>query len=70
MEYVLKKVKMRQLYGCALEDDKKTILDYEGNVFVTPQNNWYTKETLEKKMKIWIENIISIIKGNPMNVVN
>jgi len=70
MNYVLNKVKNKKLYGCALEDSKKTIIDYEGNVFVTPSNNWYTKETIDKKMKIWVDSIISVIKGKPINLVN
>lgn len=70
MNYVLNKVKNKKLYGCALEDDNKTITDYEGNVFVMPHNNWYTKETLDEKMKVWIETIISVIKGKPINIVN
>lgn len=70
MDYLLNKVKNKQLYGCALEDAKKTIIDFDGNVFVTPSNNWYTKETLDKKMQIWVESIISVIKGKPINVVN
>lgn len=70
INYVLNKVKNKKLYGCALEDSKKTIIDYEGNVFVTPSNNWYTKETVDKKMKIWVESIISVIKGKPINLVN
>ncbi len=71
LNYVLNKVKNKQLYGCAFEDDKKTITkNYEGNVFVMLPNNWYTKETIDEKMKIWIETIISVIKGKPINLVN
>lgn len=70
LEYALDKVKNKQLYGLALEDDNKTIDDFEGNVFVMPHNNWYTKETIDKKMKIWVESIISVIKGAPINLVN
>lgn len=70
MEYLLKKVKTKKLYGCSFESDDKTVLDYEGNVFITRKNNWYTKETIDKKMVIWIDNIISIIKGKPNNLVN
>ena len=68
--YVLKKVKQKKVYGCAFEDPMKTVMDYEGNVFVMPQNNWYTKETVDTKMKIWIDSIISVIKGKPINLVN
>ena len=70
IDYVLNKVKNKKLYGCAFEDEKKTIVDYEGNVFVMPHNNWYTKETIDEKMKIWVETIISVIKGKPINLVN
>ena len=70
IDYVLNLVKNNKLYGCALEDDNKTTVDYEGNVFVMPHNNWYTKETIDEKMKIWIETIISVIKDKPINLVN
>ncbi len=70
MDYVLNLVKNNKLYGCALEDDNKTTVDYEGNVFVMLNNNWYTKETIDEKMKIWINSIISVIKGKPINLVN
>lgn len=71
LNYLLKKVKNKQLYGCAFEDDKKTaIKNYDGNVFVMLPNNWYTKETIDEKMKIWVETIISVIKGKPINLVN
>jgi len=70
MNYVLSKVKNNKLYGCALEDDKKTTVDYKGNVFVMPPNNWYTKETIDEKMKIWVDSIISVIKGKLINLVN
>jgi lactate dehydrogenase-like 2-hydroxyacid dehydrogenase len=70
INYLLKKVKDKKIYGCALEDDRKTIVDYKGNVFVMPHNNWYTKETVEEKMRIWVDSIISVIKGQPINVVN
>jgi lactate dehydrogenase-like 2-hydroxyacid dehydrogenase len=70
MDYLLQKVKDKKIYGCALEDDRNIITEYEGNVFVMPHNNWYTKETIDEKMRIWVENIISVIKGKPINVVN
>jgi len=70
VDYLLRKVKEKKIYGCALSLANKTINDYEGNVFLLPINNWYTKETVEQKMKIWIENIIAVIKGSPLNLVN
>ncbi|PIV37521.1 hypothetical protein COS31_04265 [Candidatus Roizmanbacteria bacterium CG02_land_8_20_14_3_00_36_15] len=70
MDYLLKKVRNKKIYGCALQSSDKTIGDYEGNVFPIYINNWYTKETVEQKMKIWIDSIISVIKGKPINLVN
>lgn len=70
MNYLLDRVKKKEIFGCALASKEKTMNDYEGNVFVVFGNGWYTKETVEKKMRIWIENIIGIIKGKPLNLVN
>ena len=70
LDYVLDMVKNKKLYGCAFQDDSKTVFDYKGNVFLLPTNNWYTKETIDKKMKIWIDSIISVMKGIPINLVN
>ncbi len=30
---------------------------------------WYTKEALDRNKKIWVKNIISLVKGNPINQV-
>jgi lactate dehydrogenase-like 2-hydroxyacid dehydrogenase len=70
MDYLLQRVKEKKIYGCALSSGDKTIADYEGNVFSLYINNWYTKETVEQKMKAWVESIISIIKDKPINLVN
>ncbi len=40
------------------------------NVVVTPHIGWYTKESLDRNIKIWIDNIEAIVKGKPQNVVN
>ncbi len=70
MDYLLQRVKEKKIYGCALSSGDKTINDYEGNVFPLYINNWYTKETVDQKMKIWVDSIISVIKGFPINLVN
>lgn len=70
MDYLLKKVKEKKIYGCSLSSGDKTINDYEGNVFPIFINNWYTKETVAQKMKIWVDSIISVIKDKPINLVN
>lgn len=70
LDYVLSIVKRKKLYGCAFQNDNKTVFDYQGNVFLLPTNNWYTKETVDQKMKVWIDSIVSVINGTPINLVN
>lgn len=70
IDYLITKVANKELYGCAFEEDKKSPRDLNGNVFTTLHNNWYTKETVDKKMEIWINNIIRAIKNKPINLVN
>ncbi len=74
IDYVVEKVRKGELYGCAFEVndyfENKEKYEYSENIFVLPHNNWFTKETMEEKMKIWIESIISVVKGKPVNVVN
>lgn len=63
-----KMVEDGKLGGVAFESndlDKQ----YEGNVFVTPPNAYYTKESLEKMFDIWVKTMLATIK-TPINVVN
>ena len=69
-EYAAGEVKRGKLGGVALELDKKTIFDYEGNVWITPPIAWFTKEAFEEDMRIWVETVKSIVKGKAINVVN
>lgn len=48
---------------------KNPLLKFD-NVVVTPHIGWYTKESLDRNIKIWIDNIEAIAKGKPQNVVN
>ncbi len=68
-ELVLNKVKENQLYGFAFESDKESINDYEGNVMITPHYAWYTKDSLENCIEIWVQSVEGIAKGNLVNVV-
>ena len=40
------------------------------NILVTPDVGWYTKESLERNISIWIDSIVSVYKKSPINVVN
>lgn len=70
IDYLTTKVANKELYGCAFEEDSQSLRDYGGNVFTTLHNNWYTQETVSRKMEIWVENIIGATKGAPINLVN
>lgn len=69
-DYLVKKVESKEIFGCAFEDDEKSIGDYRGNVFITKHNNWYTPETMKRKMEAWFANITGVINGNAPNVAN
>ncbi len=43
--------------------------EYKGNVFVTPHNAYYTKESLEKMFEIWVNTMI-LAAETPINRVN
>lgn len=70
LEFALQQAKNKKIYGFAFETKNNIIADYKGNVFVTPKNNWYTKETVDAQIKEWVDCIISVIQGEPKNVVN
>lgn len=57
-----------KLGGVAFESDDLS-KKYSGNIFATPHNAYYTKESLEKMFDIWIQTMISITE-KPINTVN
>ena len=57
-----------KLGGVAFESDDLS-KKYNGNVFVTPHNAFFTKESLEKMFDIWVQTIISVTE-KPINAVN
>lgn len=68
-------VKNNRLSGIALESDKYITnnlekANFEGNILITPPIAWFTKEAFDEDMRIWIENVLSVIKGTPQNIVN
>lgn len=69
-QYLLDRASENKLAGLAFESDKKKMIDFNGNVFVTARLAWYTDQSLENNIQIWVDNIISVIEGNPKNVVN
>lgn len=57
-ERMAKLVGEGKLGGVAFESDNPS-KPYTGNVFVTPHNAYYTKESLAQMFKIWVDTIIS-----------
>ena len=52
------KIKNNELYGYALEEPNTSINKYEGNVMVTSEYAWFTKEANEARMNLWTEIIV------------
>jgi lactate dehydrogenase-like 2-hydroxyacid dehydrogenase len=69
-DYAIKKVKDNSLRGIALEGEKEDQKDYHCNVLITPGMGWYTQEALDEDTRIWVESVLSVTEGNPINVVN
>ncbi|MDD3647017.1 MAG: NAD(P)-dependent oxidoreductase [Candidatus Dojkabacteria bacterium] len=67
-KHLVERVGEGKLFGAASDNAEQR--NYSGNVFVMPHVNWYTKETLEEKSRIWVQSILSVIKGKPENRVN
>lgn len=66
---VLEKVKNGKLNGYAFENAKDNINNYEGNIMVTSEYAWYTKEALENSMEIWTKSIEGLAIDNIVNEV-
>ncbi len=56
-----------KVFGYGLEEPNKTIFDYEGNVMVTSEYAWFTKEAKQKRKDIMIDGIESVVKGYAKN---
>jgi lactate dehydrogenase-like 2-hydroxyacid dehydrogenase len=69
-DYVVNMVKEEKLFGVALDGEKESVQNYGCNVLVTPSMAWYTEESLDECYRIWVENILSVLDGKPINLVN
>lgn len=67
-ERMAKMVGEGQLGGVAFESDDLG-KSYDGNVFITPHNAYYTKEALEQMFEIWVKTVLSVT-GEIINRVN
>lgn len=56
------KVKKNELFGYALEEPNTTLHNYEGNVMVTSEYGWFTKEASELRITKWYELITDYLE--------
>lgn len=56
-----------KIFGYGLEEPNKTVMDYEGNVMVTSEYAWFTKEAKSKRKDIMIDSIEGVIRNNIIN---
>lgn len=69
-EYIFEKVKKGELHGYAFEGDSaKPLESYEGNVMAYPPMAWFTNESNEKLLEIWVQNMIDCAQNNFPNKV-
>jgi len=61
-ELVLEKVKSGELFGYALEEPNVPIDKYAGNIMVTSEYAWFTKESNKKRIDLWIDNVCKFFK--------
>ena len=52
------KIKNNELFGYALEEPNRNLNSYEGNVMVTSEYAWFTKEANEARINIWTKIIV------------
>ncbi|HKY73847.1 MAG TPA: NAD(P)-dependent oxidoreductase [Patescibacteria group bacterium] len=70
-DYILKKVKNEEIAGYAFEgDNAKDPTAYEGNVLPLPAMAWYTQDSLQNLLDIWVQNMVSATGSKPQNIVN
>lgn len=70
-DYIIEKVGKGKLAGYAFEgDNAKQLTTYKGNIWALPPMTWYTKESLQNLLQIWVNNIVYFAQGKPQNIVN
>lgn len=58
---VEEKVANKELFGYAIEEADKPLNSYNGNIMVTSEYGWFTKEASELRIKKWTERIIKYL---------
>lgn len=50
-----------KLFGYGLEVENRGVFDFVGNTMVTSEYAWFTNESQEARIKLWIENIKTLL---------
>jgi lactate dehydrogenase-like 2-hydroxyacid dehydrogenase len=67
---IIKMVQQGKIAGYAFEgDNAKPLPTYKGNILALPPMVWYTQESLDSLLDVWVNNMASFAKGKPINVV-
>lgn len=56
-------------YAFEIYDDK-TLNDYKGNIMATAPYSFYTKESIDRLVDLWCNNIIGILNNDLQNIVD
>ena len=67
-EKLEEKCEKGELGGIAFESDNFN-RNFKGNVFVTPHNAYFTKESLVKMFEIWTDTILIAKNDKPINII-
>ncbi len=68
-ELMLEKAKNKEIsYAFEIYDDK-TLEDYEGNVMASAPYAFYTKESIERLMALWVSNTLEMVDGSCTNAL-
>ncbi len=68
-KFVLDLVSKKKIFGYGFEHNDSTIFDYKGNVWVTPELAWYTKESLQRNSAQWVDVILKAAQEKYINSV-
>lgn len=60
-DLVVDMMKKNKLFGYGLEIENKGVFDFDGNTMVTSEYAWFTKESQEARIKLWVDIIKSLL---------
>ena len=59
--FVMKLIQEKKLFGYGLEIEDRGVFDFTGNVMVTSEYAWFTKESQQKRIELWVDIIKSLL---------